>query len=197
MVTNNDKVEVVLSSSTLKWYRDKGYTIPTHVVQLWATVKGERVKNGKKERVASGTKLLVAIDDLPPSSNTLLTRVCNECDGVFTTTYQNYKAKHLSDRCSPCAKKVIKNEGSNRYWKNLLIKNNPDAVCDISGETDKRFLVLHHLLSRSNGGKNGKDNYVILTANYHMAFHNSWMGSTSSPCTPEDYYEFKRNEVPK
>lgn len=190
-----EETEIVVTSNCVKWYIDKGYTIPTHEVQLWATIKGERVKNGKKFRVARGTKLTVKLKDLPPSSNTILSFICNECLHPFSTTYKAYRAKHLSDRCTSCAKKVIKDKGSNKYWKKLLIKNNPDAKCDISGETDKRFLILHHLLSVSNGGHNGKDNYVILSSNYHQAFHNHWMPSSATPCTPEDYYNFKQKET--
>jgi len=114
---NKDEVEVVVSGSMIKWYTDKGYEIPTHTTQLWATVKGVKVKNGKKTRVAMGTKIIVKLEDLAPSSNTLLSLMCNECLKPFTTTYKAYKAKHLSDRCTDCAKKTVKDKGSNSYWK--------------------------------------------------------------------------------
>lgn len=84
--------------------------------------------------------------------------------------------------------------GCHSYWVNALITNNPDAKCDISGETDKRFLVLHHLYSRDNKKEVNKDAYVVLSANYHMAFH-VWNGGTNVSCTPEKYYEFKRQEL--
>jgi hypothetical protein len=91
------------------------------------------------------------------------------------------------------AKKGFKG-GCQDYWVDKLIINNPDAKCDISGETDKRFLELHHLLSRASGGKNEESNFVVLSANYHRAFHR-WVGGTNVPCTPEQYYEFKELEL--
>ena len=78
----------------------------------------------------------------------------------------------MSESCRSCAAKKGFKGGCHSYWVAKLITNNLNAKCDISGETDKRFLVLHHLLSRKKGGKNTKNNYVVLSANYHTAFHN-------------------------
>ena len=50
------------------------------------------------------------------------------------------------------------------------------------------------MLSRSIGGQNEESNYVILSANYHTAFHN-WLGGTAVPSKPEDYLMFKRREI--
>lgn len=47
--------------------------------------------------------------------------------------------KEQSDRCTDCAKKKIKGDGSHCYWVGVLITNNKDAICDISGEKDKGF----------------------------------------------------------
>jgi DNA-directed RNA polymerase subunit N (RpoN/RPB10) len=183
-------VEVVINNTMIKWYRSKGYEIPVEEVQLYCTnKKGERIKNGKKTRVVAGTKIVVNVEDLPPQSNEQVTVICEQCGKEYTTTYQFYKNKK-TNKCSECQKKTLKDTGSHRYWLDKLIVNNPNAKCDISGETDKRFLVLHHLLSRSNGGKDEESNYVILSANYHMAFHSS-VGGTGSGCTPEQYYQFK------
>jgi len=82
----------------------------------------------------------------------------------------------------------------NGFYRKILIKNNPNAKCDISGETDKRFLVLHHLHNRSDGGENTEDNYVILTNNYHLAFH-SWNKGYANNCTRETYEIFKKEEL--
>ena len=43
-----NKVEIEVTNNTIKWYTSKGYIIPTHTVQLWATKDGKRVKNGNK-----------------------------------------------------------------------------------------------------------------------------------------------------
>lgn len=188
----NNAIEVNISNSTIRWYKAKGYEIPTHTVQLWATIKGKRVKNGIKNRVANNTKIMVKIEDLPPSSNVNIPLICPTCSKEFQTTYGAYLQKH-SDNCSSCVKKKVKGDGSHGYWVNKLISENPKAACDISGETDKRFLVLHHLTSRGNGGRNIPDNYVVLSANYHLAFH-VWNGGMGIPCTKEKYMQFKKQE---
>lgn len=54
--------------------------------------------------------------------------------------------------------------------------------------------MLHHLLSRRSCGKDEAANYVVLSANYHLAFHN-WMGGMSIRCRPEDYTMFRQLET--
>lgn len=189
----SEKIRIRVNNQTLRWYREKGYKIPTHTVQLWANVDGKRVKNGKETRVASGTEIDVFVRDLPPSSNVNIDLVCSDCSRAYTTTFGAYKRKH-TDKCKACQKKETKNGGCHSYWVNKLITNNEHAKCDISGERDKRFLVLHHLNGRGERGENSEENYVILSANYHMAFHVS-VGGTNVKCTKEQYEEFKRKEI--
>lgn len=187
-------VEITVNNSMIKWYQSKGYDIPLEKVQLYCkNKKGETIKNGVKYRIKNGTKILVRVDDLPPKSNETITVICEQCGKEYKTRFGFYNSKK-TNKCSECQKKTLKNCGCHSFWINKLITNNPDAKCDISGETDKRFLVLHHLLSRNNGGENTPENYVILSANYHMAFHNS-IGGTQYGCTPEQYYEFKNAEL--
>lgn len=192
----SDTVEITLNNTQLRWYQDKGYEIPTVLVQLWAKNKnGERVKNGVEARVARGTKLVVKRSDLPPMSNKKLVFRCASCGNEYTTTWGAYRDKKSRD-CKACVLARVKTTGCHSYWVDRLIVNDPRAKCDISGETDKRFLVLHHLLSRKSGGKNEASNYVILSANYHLAFHN-WNGGMNVPSTLEQYNEFKRLELCK
>jgi len=191
---NYDQIEVTVNSTTLKWYIEKGYEIPTYTRQLWANLKRGRVKNGVKVGVKRGTKITVKIKDLPPESGEQITRLCTSCSNEFSTTYGAWLKKEQSDRCVTCAKKKVKGDGSHGYWVNKLIANNTNAKCDISNETDKRFLVLHHLDSRTGGGRNTPDNYVVLSANYHLAFHN-WNGGMNIRCTKEQYNEFKKQEL--
>lgn len=190
----DDYVEITVNNTTLKWYKEKGYDIPVEEVQSYYNKNGKRIKNGKKHRVKKGTKILVKVEDLPPKSNQEILVVCENCGKEYYTRYGFYKSKK-TNKCNDCVKKELKTkEGCQSYWIDELINRNPNAKCDISGETDKRFLVLHHLLSKSKGGKNSRDNYVILSANYHMAFHNS-LGGTQYGCTPEQYYDFKEKEM--
>ena len=189
-------VEITVNSTTMKWYKEKGYDIPTEKVQLYCkNKKGNTIKNGVEYRVKVGTKIIVKVEDLPPNSNEDITVVCEKCGKEYTTRYSFYKKKK-TNMCSECQKKTVKRDGCHSFWVDKLITNNPEAKCDISGETDKRFLVLHHLLSRKRGGKNEAENYVILSANYHMAFHNE-IGGTQYGCTPEQYYAFKEKELSK
>jgi hypothetical protein len=187
-------VEVLVNSMTLRWYKEKGYEVPTKEVQLYCKSKsGERIKNGTKHRVPEGTKILVNVNDLPPSSGQIIEFICESCGETGTTTWSAYKKKQ-TNKCRLCQSKLLKDTGSHGYWVKKLIADNPNAKCDISGETDKRFLVLHHLDSRSSGGKDEEENYVILSANYHHAFH-QWNGGTNIPCTREQYCKFKQQET--
>lgn len=187
-----DTIDIIINNSELRWYRAKGYKIPTHTVQLWANRQGKKEKNGKSVRVANGTKITVKISDLPPSSNKTVLLICSVCGAEYSTTFGAYKKKQ-ADRCRLCQKRETKGDGTHGYWVKKLVSNNKNAKCDISGEDDKRFLVLHHLISRSLGGRNIVKNYVILSANYHLAFHLS-LGGTGLPCTKEQYLAFKSQE---
>ena len=187
-------VEVTVCGSNQRWYIDKGYEVPTYIRQLYGTNKqGIKYKNGVKTSVKRGTRILVKTEDIPPGSQTRIYFTCVDCGDDSSSPYSIY-SKKKTDKCMECAKLGPRGDGSKTYWKKRLIWDNPDAKCDMSGETDKRFLVLHHLLCRKAGGKNELDNYVILSANYHMAFHNS-MGGSAAPCTKEDYINFKNKEL--
>lgn len=186
-------VEVPVNSSTMRWYRSKGYEIPTRRVQLYLTRNGKRTKHGTEERVARGTKIFVRPEDVQPSSNIDIPFICATCGKECKTQWKAYLKKR-SDNCVSCQAKKGFRGGCHDYWVQKLITNNEDAHCDISGERDKRFLILHHKLSRSLGGKSEEANYVILSANYHLAFH-VWVGGMNLPCRPEDYERFKSLEL--
>lgn len=190
----NKQIDVKVCSNTIRWYETHGYTVPKTKVQLYYTNnKGERKKNGIEYRVKRGTSILVDVKDLPPASNVDIQLICSDCGNTYQTRFGAYKKKH-SDKCSTCKKKEFKGNGTHGYWVGILIKDNPNAKCDISGETDKRFLVLHHLLSCSLGGINSPENYVILSANYHLAFH-VWNGGMNKSCTAEKFSRFKEKEL--
>lgn len=186
-------VDVKVNQMNCSWYREKGYELPTKQVQTYYTNKdGEKRKNGYKTRIAMGEIIRVKVEDLQPGSNVLITIICPNCRKEYSIRWGYYLKEKKSDKCQSCWQ--IKGDGSHGYWVEQLITNNPDAKCDISGETDKRFLVLHHLTNRKDGGRNEPDNYVILSANYHHAFH-QWNGGTNVPCTKELYIQFKDEEL--
>jgi DNA-directed RNA polymerase subunit RPC12/RpoP len=189
---DTQSVEVGLSGRYIKWYERRGYKVPTHAVQCWANKDGRRVKNGIEKRVKEGTKIVVSVKDLPPESNAKVEYVCETCGEKFKTQWKIYRKK-MSGSCKSCAAKKGFKGGCQDYWFDRLIKNNPNAKCDISGISDKRFLQLHHLLSRKDGGKNIEENFMILSANLHTAFHR-WAGGNKI-ATPEQYAEFRATMV--
>lgn len=194
MLLSDDFVEVSVTGRQVLWYQNKGYYIPTMPIQLWCKNKnGEKIKNGVENRIARSTKIFVKRSDLPPSSNMRLEFNCSECGSTFYTTW-GAATKKKTTKCKSCALSNVKTTGCHSYWVDRLITNNPIASCDISGEDDKRFLVLHHLLNSSDGGENKESNYVILSSNYHMAFH-VWNGGTNKKCTKKDYEIFKFLEI--
>lgn len=184
-------ITVTINGLTLKWYTQKGYIIPKTPIQVYCKNRnGRRIKNGIEYRVVRGTTLMVREEDLPPSSNEIIRFICEKCEKTCTTTWSAFKKKQ-SRKCRDCKKADIKGTGCHTYWVNRLITMSSEAKCDISEENDKRFLVLHHLHSE---GYNTPENYVTLSANYHLAFHKS-MGGTGVPCTAADYYFFKEKEL--
>ena len=62
-------VSVKVNATTIKYWQDKGYTIPTHIDS-----KG-RIKQFKR----GVTRLSVKVDELPPKSNVIITAKCNKC----------------------------------------------------------------------------------------------------------------------
>lgn len=184
------------------YFESKGYEIPTERYHRGMNRAGKNM--GYRTRYVLGSLIEVKVSDLTPGSHYRVTYTCDTCGVERSTLYNLYLKRQQSegsDRCPTCAKRVTgRNNGvSHRtgdYGKNSLrlkLLAAPDVVCDISGEPDKRFLVVHHLIPRSRGGQNTVDNMVVLTANYHTAFHRS-LGGNGGECGPEQYYEFREQE---
>ena len=188
----DDWVEIKINASDLAWLQEHGYRVPTRRTQTYYTNKksGLRMKNGVKIRHAVGARIKVRREHLPPASGRVMNFTCTSCGGSYTTRWGAYALKKSKD-CKVCSDSQLKTTGCHSYWVKRLITDNPDAKCDISDERDKRFLLLHHLVGRKDGGRNEESNYVTLSANYHHAFH-VWVGGTNVSCTPEQYVEFKR-----
>jgi hypothetical protein len=185
-------IEIQITGNTANWYRSRGYEIPTKTVQLWAMRQGRRIKAGTRRRVENGTRIHVRIEDLAPNSNALVPFTCDGCGNIFHTQWRGQRLKSTNN-CVRCQAGKSFKGGCHSYWVDRLIASAESPRCDISGESDKRFLELHHLLSRSIGGVDAEENYAILSANYHRAFHN-WMGGSNVPTRPEDYERFKALE---
>lgn len=185
-------VRVKVTNNTIKWYVDKGYHVPTEKVQLYAKgTNGQRIKNGIELRIKNNTEIFVKPQDLPPSNKSKVECICSKCGAQFTIKWSDWYKKK-TDMCRYCSSNAPK-VFCHTYWVKKLITDNPDSKCDISGETDKRFLELHHLTSVKDVIATSPEEYVILSANYHRAFHKYI--STTKRCTPELYFEFKRQEL--
>jgi hypothetical protein len=188
-------VEVIVNSTTRWWYESRGYVVPKSERQLFCkSSSGGRIKNGVAWSVKRGTKIIVSTSDLLPKSRQKIKFTCGTCGKQKETIWSAYYTKHHPDICLSCASSKTRGPGAHCTWVKRLITNNSEAKCDISGETDKRFLVLHHLTSQSVYGKSANSNYVVLTANYHLAFH-AWNGGMNKPCYPYQYEEFKELEL--
>jgi len=186
-------IEVKISSNTAKHYKELGYEIPFHTTNHYKKGKfGQKIKNGVRVAVKRGTTIMVKSSDLMKSSNQYVKFICKNCNKSYEIKWANHSRKK-SQYCGMCKFTDNFKGGCHSYWFSKLIVEDPFAKCDISGESDRRFLVLHHLLSRKNGGKDHPDNYVILSANYHHAFHIA-NGGMNIPSTPEQYYKFKELE---
>src|SRR5580704_11778297 len=99
-----DTIEVGVNGQTMKWYRSRGYVIPTHRVQLYATKDGKKIKNGLETRVRKGTKITVQTSDLMPSSNQIIKFKCEACGRIFTTSWKAHRSK-ISNNCVSCQAK--------------------------------------------------------------------------------------------
>lgn len=165
----HEYTEVRSHYKTATWYRSLRYSVP---------VKG-------------GTVFKVKTKDLHPGAMQRVDFICEVCGKRYSNRWRDYLKKE-SNTCQECQNHPD-NCHSYEYWLKKLLRDNPDAVCNITGETDKRFLVLHHLLGRRGGGKNSEYNFVVLTANMHLALHREI--GTRETATPEAYYAFKQKET--
>lgn len=187
------------------YFTDLGYKIPTTSYQRFR-------KNGKptgyRTRYVLGATLTVRTEHLSPGSHYRITYTCDSCGKRCSTLYNLYMSSpNEEDLCIICARSKsglsnsIENLQTKRksgvmgknFWRKKLLHGSEDVCCDICGETDKRFLVIHHLTPRSKGGLEHRDNVVVLSANYHQAFH-AECGGNDSVCTPEQYYAFRKRE---
>jgi hypothetical protein len=175
----NPETPIRVHHKNAGWYASKGYFIGP--------------SPHYSGRFATGQIIKVKTKDLHVGSLQRVDLYCDTCHQVYSLRFRDYMAKQ-SNTCQSCIRQP-ENCVSHEYWLKRLIINSDTAVCDISGETDKRFLVLHHLWSRSTGGLNEEENYVVLTANFHKAFHSSLENGGRSGCTPTQYKEFKQKEL--
>ncbi len=180
----------------------KGYAFPTERIQK--TRYG--FPSGWRTKYILPHTLDVRLADLPPGAAYRVSFTCADCGGNFSTKICFYN-KRTTEFCRDCATKrlVYRKESvkipfgtrGKHYWKKALIQDSVVAACDISNETDKRFLCVHHLKPRHLGGKEERDNVVVITANYHQAYHQEMGNNQSEQVNKESYLAFKARELQK
>jgi hypothetical protein len=119
MAIKEKEVLVTLNNKTIKYYEEKGYTIPRYL------------DNSSRYKVKRGTKITVSIEDLSEGSNIRVTKICDECGKQIPN--KPYDAILISrintdgkDRCFNCGKinggktkkENIRYEDSLKYWAN-------------------------------------------------------------------------------
>ena len=107
------EVEVILNSTTIKYYEDLGYEILRY-----------KDKNGRM-KVKKGTKITIKVKDLKTKSDTKIKVKCDECGNEYIMMYKDYNRYNHDGKiyCNKCANTVL-----------LSGKNNPNY----GGKTSKR-----------------------------------------------------------
>lgn len=190
---------IVLSPKICGYYESLGYVIPKEKTEK---IGKSGKKKGFRDRYILGSVIKISPKHLSVGSHNRIKYTCANCGEIGTTTYNLY-VQRQTDFCPTCAKKengklnsrfskdvTDTTELSISQWKKIVLTDNPDAKCDITGETDKRFLIVHHLVPRNMGGLNTKENAVILSAQYHQAFHSQYGHNVGI----KEYEEFKHAE---
>ena len=94
------EVEIGLTSSTIKWYEDKGYEI-------------KRIRKNGNTSVPHGSKIRVNVIDLQHGSNVTVKAECECCHKVFDIVYKRYninRKKSNRTYCKECSLGEIQQE---------------------------------------------------------------------------------------
>jgi len=104
------QVLVTVSGKSKRYYEDKGYKLPY--------TKDNRGRIGIKK----GTKILVKVQDLPPSSNVKILYKCDDCgverEALAHTIFNRKNSQFNKDGkifCSDCANHKMSGKNSSQY----------------------------------------------------------------------------------
>lgn len=125
------EVEITLHPSNISYYEKLGYEIPRY-----------RNKNDNVgvTRVKKGTKIVVKIDDLLPSSCVMVDIECDGCKEILHRTFIDYsRSKHDGKYyCHSCACKIFNSGENNVFWKSE--KTDKQRVDDRTTEEYSHFI---------------------------------------------------------
>lgn len=179
------EVEVKLNSMNISYYENLGYEIPRYYN-----------KGNYKYMVKRGTTILVKVDDLQPSSTTLVDVTCDNCDKEpYKITYQKYRIRNHNGKiyCHNCANAVLNSGENNSNWKPELtdeerewfratpeyinfVKNvfeRDDYTCKCCNKKINGDGEAHHLDGYNwyKEGRHDVTNGITLCHNCHNNFH--------------------------
>lgn len=198
------KIEIALDSKSIKYYEERGYSIP-------------RTKNKQgKYTVPKGTRIIIDIKDLPRHSGLSIDVECDCCHKQYKVIKQNYERTRHGDKiyCRSCAKKIfnsninhplykkeitMEERENGRFYpeyidfiKRVLARDN--YTCQCCNKTKKEVkLQVHHLYSYNLYKEKRTDdtNGITLCETCHSNFHSiygkgnntkeqfdEWLGST-------------------
>lgn len=105
-------IEVTISSTTIKYYMDKGYDIP-------------KIKNNRGKIVTpKGTKIFIHTKDLMKYSGVYVNAECDCCKKKYKITMENYTKTNHDGKiyCRACSKKIF-NSGTMHPFYNTNISD--------------------------------------------------------------------------
>lgn len=177
----SNTAEIVAHGTNIKYYREKGYYIPT-------------VKHKWGNTVKKGTKIIVNVKDLSPNSTAKVTLECDFCKKRFEAPYHRYTNYNYNGLCycNACSKKVFCGGEKNYCWnknktdeeREILrnyreytdfikkVLNRDKFTCLCCGKTHEN-LEVHHLNGYNwyKKGRTDETNAVTLCHNCHYNFH--------------------------
>lgn len=146
------EVDIVLSSSNMKYYEDKGYYIPREKNKINRIV------------VPRGTKIRVKIEDVPVTSGVEVLVECDICHSIVSRKYIDYirrmeKDEFKIDSCDNCKYEKIKIEKRIKSESNMFERhdngyylNRENRLKDVR-EYFKRYGTVENLGSTEEGSR--------------------------------------------
>lgn len=202
------EVEVVLNSRNIKYYEEKGYTIP-------------RVCKKGKYSVKRGTTIIVNVKDLLKNSTCIVPINCDCCGTLLHIKFQDYQKNNHNGKyyCNTCASKIF-NSGSgnpnynsnltdeerlyNRHYpeyydfiKRVITRDN--HTCQCCGKECNGDAEVHHLdgydwcKERRTDDTNG----ITLCSMCHKAFHNKFGYGGNTKQQYEEWIGYAINDLKK
>lgn len=101
-----EEVEVLLNGKNIRYYESIGYEIP-------------RMKSFGAMRVPKGTKIIVPVIDLSPTSSALVEIQCDCCGMIYKRPYAQYYTYNHQGKmyCKSCAITILTSGEKHYKWK--------------------------------------------------------------------------------